>query len=580
MRLSTDADRDEERALETLSAALRAGANLLDTAPSYGQGESDTHHNERLIAGVVAGFEGDRSRVKIATKGGMTRTGTAWIPDGRTSTLRAQCEASLRALGVSAIDLYQLHAPDPRTPLATSVRALEALRREGYIRAIGLCNVTTVQLEQAVKLTPIESVQVALGAFDDRPFRSGLVARAAALGVRVLAHSPLGGPKRARSLSSDRELCELADKYRTTAGSIVLAWLYGLGGVVPLPGCRRPETAVQAVVAAATELEAVDREKLDRRFAAGARAVGRLSSVPVDARGAQADAEIVIAMGIQGAGKSSYVQRFVESGYERLNRDLRGGSLLGLAKDLRARIDAGGTRFVLDNTYTTRVQRSHVIDVARDHGIRARCIWLDTPLEAAQLNATLRLYERYGRLPEPEELRQLGRKDSNAFRPNVQFRAARELEPPSAEEGFESIEVVPFERRKDPRADRAGLVVAWEAWQSADSETLKLFARRASGSKVCIFAWAGTRPASAFESELAALAERVDLPHELALCAHEAGPPQCWCRPPLPGLIVPWLLREQIDPERSLLVGTGPAHRRLAQLFGFGYLELPDRALP
>ena len=550
------------------------GANLLDTAPSYGLDGSDAHHNERLIARAVARFEGDRGRVKIVTKGGMTRMGKAWIPDGRARTLEAQCEASLRALGVSAIDLYLLHAPDPRTPLATSVRALEALRREGCVRAIGLCNVTPAQLEHAVELAPIEAVQVALGAFDDGPFRSGLVARAVALGIRVLAHTPLGGAKRARSLSRDVELCELADKYRTTPGSIVLAWLYGLGGVVPLPGARRPETAVQAVAAAALVLEAVDRERLDRRFAAGARAVGRLLSVPADRQNVRADAEIVIVMGIQGAGKSEYVRRFVESGYERLDRDLRGGTLLGLTKSLRTRIDAGGMRFVLDNTYTTRVQRSHVMDVAREHGIRVRCIWLDTPLQAAQLNAALRLYERYGRLPEPDELRLLARKDPNAFRPIAQFRAVRELEPPSAQEGFESIEIVKFERRKDPDANRAGLVVAWEAWQNADSEMLKLFARRASGSKICIFAWAGNRTESAFESEIGTLAARLDLPHELALCAHEAGPPQCWCRPPLPGLIVPWLLRERIDRERSLLVGTGVAHRRLAQLFGFEYLEL------
>jgi aryl-alcohol dehydrogenase-like predicted oxidoreductase len=106
MRLSTDADRDEGRALETIGAAVRAGVTVFDTARAYGD-------NEELLARALRGFGAEHS-ARIVTKGGMTREGGVWIPDGRASAIRSDCEASLAALDGLAIDLYLMHAPDPR----------------------------------------------------------------------------------------------------------------------------------------------------------------------------------------------------------------------------------------------------------------------------------------------------------------------------------------------------------------------------------------------------------------------------------------------------------------------------------
>src|SRR5262245_35464232 len=116
MRLSTDEDRDEERALATIGAALEAGVTVFDTARSYDD-------NEQLLARALRGVTGAR----VVTKGGMSRAGGGWVPDGRAKAIRADCEASLEALGGTPIDLYLLHAPDPRTPWRTSVRALTRL---------------------------------------------------------------------------------------------------------------------------------------------------------------------------------------------------------------------------------------------------------------------------------------------------------------------------------------------------------------------------------------------------------------------------------------------------------------------
>ena len=167
MRLSTARDRDDARSVEVLHAAFDAGVTFVDTSDAYAQDDTEIGHNERLIARALGTWSGDRSRVVVATKGGLTRPGGRWLADGRARHLAAACEASRRGLDVERIALYQLHAPDPRTPLATSVRALDRLKRDGLVESVGLCNVNLRQLEEARAITAIDAVQVELGFWED-----------------------------------------------------------------------------------------------------------------------------------------------------------------------------------------------------------------------------------------------------------------------------------------------------------------------------------------------------------------------------------------------------------------------------
>ncbi len=131
MHLSIEGRPPEEQALRVLRAALDAGVTLIDTADVYCIDQHDIGHNERLIAQALAGWAGDRASVTVATKGGVVRPAGRWDSDARPEQLRAACERSLRALGVDRLDLYQLHAPDPRVPLADSVGELCAASRGG-----------------------------------------------------------------------------------------------------------------------------------------------------------------------------------------------------------------------------------------------------------------------------------------------------------------------------------------------------------------------------------------------------------------------------------------------------------------
>src|SRR5688572_22881569 len=243
MRFSTEPDRDEATATAALHAALDAGIELFDTADAYCLDASETGHNERLIARALAAWQGDRSRVRVGTKGGLTRPSGQWVPDGRARHLREACERSLAALGVHRLDLYQLHTPDPRTPLATSVRALGRLVRDGVVDSIGLCNVTVGQIEEARRIVEVASVQVELSVWHEEHFLSGVVNHCLTNRIPLLAYRPLGGPSRRRKTAADPALIAVAARHESTPFEIALAYLMDLSALlVPIPGATRVET--------------------------------------------------------------------------------------------------------------------------------------------------------------------------------------------------------------------------------------------------------------------------------------------------------------------------------------------------
>jgi aryl-alcohol dehydrogenase-like predicted oxidoreductase/predicted kinase len=554
MRMSTDEDRNEEQALETIAAAAEAGITVFDTARAYGD-------NERLLAHGLRRAKADAT-ARIVTKGGMSRAGGGWIPDGRAKAIRADCEASLAALDGLAIDLYLIHVPDPRTPWRTSVRALARLSDEGLVRHVGLSNVNRLQLDEALELAPVTAVQVALSPYDDQALRGGVVERCAEKGIAVIAHSPLGGPRRAGRLARRPELVGVAEAHGATPWEIALAWLLQLSpAVVAIPGARRPETARSAACAASVRLEDGAREAL---------AFGEVRLAHSTRRRPADDAEVVLVMGIPGAGKSRVAEDYVARGYVRLNRDERGGTLRELAGALDEELSSGARRFVLDNTYLTRAARSYVLDVAHRHGIPTRCIWLDTPLAQAQVNLVERLLERFGSLPSPEVLRAVARREPGVHAPTSQMRTVRELEPPAADEGFASVEQLPFTR--SPGSGRAGVFVAAAAFRESNWKgALELGDRSAPH---LVFDWKPGGEAEELADVASLLAAEVSGPVETALCPHPAGPPTCWCRPPLPGLPLNFARAHNVDPSRSILIGTGAAHRTLATTLGSRYLPV------
>ncbi|MEA2683724.1 MAG: hypothetical protein QOK05_2052 [Chloroflexota bacterium] len=565
MRLPVGDFSDEERAIETIGAAITAGITVFDTAHSYGPGPADLGHNERLLARGIRLHRAEAT-TRVVTKGGMARAGIAWIPDGRARVIVADCEAGLAALDGLPIDLYLLHAPDPRTPWRTSMRALARLVEQGLVHRVGVSNVNRSQLDEALDLAPIDAVQVPLSPFDDRAVRGGVLERCEETGVTLMAYSPLGGTRRAGGLARDPALAGVAAEAAATPAEVALAWLLTLSPVVvAIPGARRPETARSAARAATLRLDPATVATITRHF-------GVRAPLSVIRPGSTNRSEVVMVMGIAGAGKSRVAEEHIGRGYLRLNRDERGGTLRDLAAALDEHLAAGTPGVVLDNTYLTRASRSYVVEAARRHGVPVRCVWVDTPLAQAQVNLVERLLDRFGHLPSPEEVRAVARREPGLLMPTSQMRTLRELEAPSLDEGFSSVDTLPFARHPPAGRGSAGVFIAaaamrrpgWEgALEQCDDAASHL-----------LFDWVPDGTPAALTAGIARLAAARTGPVEGAMCPHGGGPPTCWCRPPLPGLLLDFSRRHGIDPARSTLVGVGPAHRTLATTLGAMYLAV------
>jgi pyridoxine 4-dehydrogenase len=143
---------DRAEAIKVLRRALELGVNFIDTADSYGPGVS-----EEIIAAALHPYP---PGLVIATKGGLTRAGPGdWGRNAHPAHLRAACEGSLRRLRLACIDLYQLHAVDPRVPLEDSLGELARLQAQGKIRHIGVSNVSAQELARAQRAITVVSVQ-------------------------------------------------------------------------------------------------------------------------------------------------------------------------------------------------------------------------------------------------------------------------------------------------------------------------------------------------------------------------------------------------------------------------------------
>lgn len=262
MPMSIQGRPDEAQSLRTIAAALDSGMRLVDTADVYCLDQKDIGHNERLIHKALAQSP-VRAEVRVATKGGLMRPGGAWTSNAAPSHLTAACEASLKALGVDRIWLYQLHAPDPRVPLAESVLALRRLKEQGKIEHVGLSNVNAAQLDEARAITPIASVQNRCNVEDRRSFEDGVVKRCEELAIAFLPYSPVGGGRGRARLSERSDLVEVAKKHGVSTYQVMIAWLLAQSpSMFPIPGASRPESAISSAKAADLVLDAADLSAL------------------------------------------------------------------------------------------------------------------------------------------------------------------------------------------------------------------------------------------------------------------------------------------------------------------------------
>ncbi len=242
---------DVDNAIAVLRRAVELGVTLIDTANSYGPDV-----NEQYIDQALAPYGDD---LVIATKAGLTRSGpNEWHRNGRPEQLREACEGSLKRLGVDAIQLYQLHAPDPDVPYAESVGALADLQQEGKVQQIGISNVDSVQLELASDIVEVVSVQNRFS-ISDRESLEVLLA-CERHGIAFLPWSPLA----AGAITSGGPIASVAAAHDATVHQIALAWLLARSPViVPIPGTSSLEHLEENIAASAIRLNESEMRTLE-----------------------------------------------------------------------------------------------------------------------------------------------------------------------------------------------------------------------------------------------------------------------------------------------------------------------------
>ncbi|MGB7084367.1 MAG: aldo/keto reductase [Phormidesmis sp.] len=174
---------DWEKGIALVRHAAELGVNFFDSARSYGPEWTD-----KLIGEALYPYA---SQAVVATKGGVGKPSPGNIKvDGSPSALKQQIDEALTNLNRERIDLFQLHRVDPETPIEESVGALKEAQEAGKIRLIGLSNVDRIQLDRALSVAPIASVQNRFN--QEERAQESLVDYAAELGIAFIPYGPLG----------------------------------------------------------------------------------------------------------------------------------------------------------------------------------------------------------------------------------------------------------------------------------------------------------------------------------------------------------------------------------------------------
>ena len=253
----------DDVAVATCLSAIERGINLIDTAPIYGHGRSEQ------IIGKAIGVHGRRDAFFIATKAGLEWNEQGVFANSTPARLRRELEESLRRLGTDYIDLYQVHWPDPRNPIADTAGLMAQFQAEGKVRALGVSNFSTAQMEEFSTVAPLVSNQLPYNLFE-RQIDGEILPWCAANGVAVLTWSSLcrsllagrvqpgmvfdakdirsadpkfQEPRFSQYMTAVQRLSGLArERYGKTVLELAVRWVLDRPGVsVALWGAKRPD---------------------------------------------------------------------------------------------------------------------------------------------------------------------------------------------------------------------------------------------------------------------------------------------------------------------------------------------------
>ncbi len=264
---------DRDAAIAATRQALDLGINLFDTARAYGFGAAEQLLGEALRPEIQSA----RGSLVIATKGGLRNDDGLTVRDSSPDALRRDLESSLRSLGTDYVDIYQVHWPDPATPIASTAETLDAFVREGLVRFVGVSNYDPREMTTFQDVRPIDTLQPPYNLFR-RDIEASILPFAREHGIGVLVYGPLAhglltgrmseettfpvddwrsksdlfvGESFRRNLSVVRDLTQFAARRNATVAQLAIAWTLANPAVdVAIVGARSPEQIRQTARAA------------------------------------------------------------------------------------------------------------------------------------------------------------------------------------------------------------------------------------------------------------------------------------------------------------------------------------------
>jgi aryl-alcohol dehydrogenase-like predicted oxidoreductase len=278
---------DEDAAVAAIRHARELGVNFFDTAQAYGFGAS-----ERILGRALGDdLAHERDDIVIATKGGLRQTDSGLVRDASPERLRRGVEASLTALGIDHIDLYQVHWPDVTVPAAETAGALRDLITEGKIGHVGVSNFNAAQMQEFGETLPVETLQPPYHLFR-REIEDDILPYCRDNNIGVLVYGPLAhglltgtlnahtpfadddwratssvfrGDTYRRNLATVRALVIFAAERDITVSQLAIAWTLANPAVhVAIVGARQPAHIEDSLRAAEISLSDADLEEIDK----------------------------------------------------------------------------------------------------------------------------------------------------------------------------------------------------------------------------------------------------------------------------------------------------------------------------
>lgn len=277
---------DRDAAIAATREALGLGINLFDTAHAYGFGAAEQLLGEALWPEIRSA----RDSLVIATKGGLRNDDGLTVKDSSPGALRRDLEASLRSLGTDYVDIYQVHWPDPATPITTTAETLDGFVREGLVRSVGVSNYDTRQMATFQRVRAIDTLQPPYHVFR-RDIEATILPFAREHGIGVLVYGPLAhgllsgrmtdettfaaddwrsksdvfvGETFRRNLAVVRDLSQFAARRDATVAQLAIAWTLANRAVdVAIVGARSAEQIRQTAPAADLRLSPEDIAQIE-----------------------------------------------------------------------------------------------------------------------------------------------------------------------------------------------------------------------------------------------------------------------------------------------------------------------------